>query len=86
VRGSDQACYALTLKAPSLPPVPVPLRPPHADVQLDLQGLLHRIYDAAGYEDYIYRGQPQPHLSTEDATWARQFVPGGEGQAGSGSV
>ena len=51
--------------------------PPHADAQIDLQGLLHRIYDAAGYEDCIYRGQPQPQLNAEDATWAGQFVPGG---------
>ncbi len=44
----------------ALPAVPIPLRPPHADARLDLQGLLHRIYDAAGYEYYIYRGQPHP--------------------------
>jgi hypothetical protein len=56
--------------------VPVPLRSPHADAQLDLHGLLHRIYDAAGYEDYIYRGQPHPHLNREDMAWAQQFVPG----------
>jgi hypothetical protein len=58
-----------------LPVVPIPLRPPHADAQLDLQPLLQRIYDAAGYEDYIYRGQPQPHLSAPDAAWAQPFLP-----------
>jgi hypothetical protein len=58
-----------------LPPIPIPLRPPHADVQLDLQEVLHRIYDAAGYEDDIYEGQPQPRLSPEDAAWAQPFVP-----------
>jgi Protein of unknown function (DUF4058) len=63
-----------------LPLVPIPLRPPHADAQLDLQNLLHRIYDAAGYEDYIYQGQPHPQLKAEDAAWARQFVPGGQGE------
>ena len=62
----------------SLPVVPIPLRAPHADAQLDLQQLLHRIYDAAGYEDYIYRGQPHPQLNAEDAEWARQFVPGAQ--------
>jgi hypothetical protein len=61
-----------------LPEVPIPLRPPHADARLDLQQLLHRIYDAAGYEDYIYRGPPQPRLSAEDVAWARQFVPAGQ--------
>jgi hypothetical protein len=64
----------------SLPPVRIPLRPPYADAQIDLQGLLHRIYDAAGYEDYIYRGQPQPQLNAEDAIWARPFMPGGATQ------
>jgi hypothetical protein len=58
-----------------LPTIPIPLRPPHADVQLDLQEVLHRIYDAAGYEDDIYEGQPQPRLSPEDAAWAQPSVP-----------
>jgi hypothetical protein len=58
-----------------LPIIPIPLRPPHADAQFDLQEVLHRIYDAAGYEDDIYQGQPQPRLSPEDAAWAQQFVP-----------
>jgi hypothetical protein len=60
-----------------LPAVPIPLRPPHADAHLDLQPLLHRIYDAAGYEDYLYRGQPQPQLNAEDAAWAQPFLPVG---------
>jgi hypothetical protein len=58
-----------------LPVVPIPLRPRHADAELDLQPLLDRIYDAAGYEDYLYRGQPQPQLNAEDAAWAQPFVP-----------
>jgi hypothetical protein len=57
-----------------LPVIPIPLRAPHPDAQLDLQALLHRIYDAAGYEDDIYAGTPQPHLSPDDATWAGQFI------------
>jgi hypothetical protein len=58
-----------------LPIIPIPLRPPHGDARLDLQEVLHRIYDAAGYEDYIYQGQPQPRLTQEIAAWAQQFVP-----------
>ena len=54
--------------------IPIPLRQPHDDVRLDLQEVLHRIYDAAGYEDYIYRTQPHPRLSAEDAAWATQLV------------
>jgi hypothetical protein len=58
-----------------LPVIPIPLRTPHPDAQLDLQALLHRIYDAAGYEDDIYSGEPQPRLTPEDAAWAGQFLP-----------
>jgi hypothetical protein len=38
--------------------------------------LLDRIYDAAGYEEYLYTGQPDPPLSDEDATWAGQILSG----------
>jgi hypothetical protein len=58
-----------------LPTIPIPLRAPDGNAQLDLQDLLHRIYDAARYKNYIYEGQPQPRLSSEDAAWAQQFVP-----------
>ncbi len=58
-----------------LPVIPIPLRPPHADARLDLQILLHRIYDAAGYQFYIYEGTPSPGLASEDVSWARQLLP-----------
>jgi Protein of unknown function (DUF4058) len=45
--------WPIRLREP-LPKVPIPLRDPHADASLDLQQMLHRLYDAAGYEDYIY--------------------------------
>ncbi len=71
-----EACvWPIRLREP-LPVVKIPLRAPHADAELELQPLLHRIYDAAGYEDYIYRGQPQPRLNAEDTAWAEQFLPG----------
>src|SRR5438270_712694 len=38
-----------------LPVIPVPRTPPDPDVPLDLQALLHRVYDAADYGKYIYR-------------------------------
>lgn len=58
-----------------LPVIPVPLSAPDPDVPLDLQALLHRVYDAGQYGKYIYGEIPQPPLSEEDAAWARQFVP-----------
>jgi hypothetical protein len=50
-------------------------RPPHPDARLDLQAILHRVYDAAGYRFYIYEGTPSPVLTPDDLAWSRQFVP-----------
>jgi hypothetical protein len=58
-----------------LPEIPVPLRSPDADARLDLQAIVHRLYDAAGYEDYIYEGVPDPPLAAGDLEWARPFIP-----------
>jgi hypothetical protein len=58
-----------------LPAIPVPLNEPHPSAWLDLRTALDHVYDAAGYEDYVYLGEPQPGLSAEDAEWAKQFVP-----------
>jgi hypothetical protein len=70
--------WQLRLRQP-LPTIPIPLQAAHADAELDLQRVLHRIYDAAGYEDYIYQEQPQPALSAADAIWARKFKPKADG-------
>jgi hypothetical protein len=58
-----------------LPVIPVPLRPGDADAQLDLQQLLHRIYDSAGYGYYIYDNAIEPPLSPEDAEWVKSLIP-----------
>jgi hypothetical protein len=58
-----------------LPTIPVPLRQGDPDARLDLQEVLHRVYDAAGYHYYVYDDEPVPGLSPEDAAWAGQFVP-----------
>jgi len=57
-----------------LPVVPLPLDPPDPPAAIDLQQLLHRVYDAAGYEDYVYAVAPQPALTPEDAAWAQQLL------------
>lgn len=57
-----------------LPEIPIPLLPPHPDAKLDLQAVLHRVYDAAYYRDYIYDSAPYPPLSEEDAAWARSLI------------
>jgi hypothetical protein len=58
-----------------LPVIPIPLLPADPDARIDLQEVLHDIYDASGYEDFIYAGQPDLHLSARDAAWARNLVP-----------
>ena len=58
-----------------LPEIPIPLRAPHPDARLDLQGLLDRIYDASGYAYYIYEGAPSPALAPDDDAWARALIP-----------
>lgn len=64
-----------------LPPIPVPLRAGEPPAVLDLQQVLHHIYDAAGYEVYVYDGEPEPRLTPEDAAWAQQFLPHRAGQS-----
>ena len=58
-----------------LPIIPIPLRRPDEFAQIDLQEVLDHVYDATGYEDFIYAGTPDPPLSARDATWALRFVP-----------
>jgi len=58
-----------------LPVIPIPLLVPDPDVQLDLQAVLGRTYDAADYGKYVYGETPEPPLSTDDESWARAFVP-----------
>jgi hypothetical protein len=57
-----------------LPLVPIPLRAPDPDLPLDLQGVLHRVYDAAGYEKFIYETAPVPALTSGDNEWAREIL------------
>jgi hypothetical protein len=66
--------WPFSLRNP-IPDIPVPLKPGEREPMLDLQAALHRVYDAAGYEDYIYDGEPEPPLTPEQAEWAKAFVP-----------
>ena len=58
----------------AIPPIPVPLRAPDPDVRLDLQAVLHSVYDHAAYRHRIYRGIPKPKLVGDDAPWAEAIV------------
>jgi hypothetical protein len=53
-----------------LPVIPVPLRPGETEPLIDLQTLLHQVYDAAAYHLHVYRHPLTPALSAADAEWA----------------
>jgi hypothetical protein len=57
-----------------LPSIPIPLKPGGPKVTVDLQAVLHRVYDAAGYDPAIYEGEPDPPLAPADAAWATQLL------------
>jgi hypothetical protein len=70
----DLDLWPIGLRNP-LPVVSIPLAAPDPSVLLDLQAVLHRVYDAADYGKYIYTEAPQPPLPPSDASWAQQFLP-----------
>lgn len=58
-----------------IPPFPVPLRDTEAEPVLELNGLVHDLYDRAGYDMVIdYQAQPMPPLSQADAVWAETLL------------
>lgn len=80
--------YALVSRAPerprvafwpvklreTLPTIPIPLRPDEPEPLLDLQALIHRIYDAGRYRLFIYDSAPEPPLPASDAVWVAQLL------------
>jgi hypothetical protein len=58
----------------SLPRIPIPLHLGRSDAQLDLKAVLDRVYDAAGYQHYLYRLEPNPPLSHADLRWAAAII------------
>jgi hypothetical protein len=53
-----------------LPRIPVPLAGTDADVVVDLQQLLHEVYDSACYGGHIYLSPPEVPLVGADVEWA----------------
>jgi Protein of unknown function (DUF4058) len=66
--------WPIRLRNP-LPAIPIPLTAGTPEPLVDLQAALHATYDEGGYGVYIYRGEPDPPLTAEDATWATGFIP-----------
>lgn len=57
-----------------LPAIPIPLRDSDPEATLNLQEALDRAHDAGGYGNYIYKGEPDPPLSPNDAAWAGELL------------
>ncbi len=57
-----------------LPAIRVPLRQTDADVVLDLQALITRVYRHGRYDDIDYTVPPVPPLDPDDAAWADELL------------
>ena len=69
----DADFWPIGLREP-LPVIPVPLRrASHAT--LDLESILHHVYDHGTYAEEIYDRDPDPPLDPGDLVWARQLSP-----------
>ena len=65
--------WPVRLREP-LPTVPIPLAPGDREARADLQAVLHRVYDDAGYAYGVYRRPPVPRLPPDDAAWAEALT------------
>jgi hypothetical protein len=65
--------YAFGLRQP-IPAFPIPLRPEESEPVLELQPLLHRVYDRARFNMAIsYQQPPSPKPSADDWTWLQSL-------------
>ncbi len=65
--------WPIALREP-LPMVPIPLRTDAPNIMLNLQAVLHGVYDRAGYGRRIYSETPYPRLRSEDAEWSAALI------------
>jgi len=66
------ALYVFGVREP-IPVIPIPLKRGEEEPLLDVNGLLHRLYDQAVYRLRIDYGRPPvPPLGAEDAAWAAE--------------
>lgn len=59
----------------SIPSVPIPLKSDDPELLINLQHLLHQVYDRAAYDLEIdYQQDPMPPLSDEDTQWVDSWL------------
>jgi hypothetical protein len=71
-RRPEVQLWPIQLRQP-VPVIPVPLKG-ESEANLDVQSLIHRVYDTAGYADYLYSRPIQPPLNAADAAWAASLL------------
>jgi hypothetical protein len=58
-----------------IPTIPIPLLPGDAEPNLELNEILHALYERAGYDLSIdYQQPPQPRLRKDDQLWAAAIL------------
>src|SRR5271157_223721 len=65
--------WPIGLRQP-LPTIPVPLRPANSHASLELQELLHQVYDRGTYAEEIYEQEAEPPLDPADLDWAKHVL------------
>ena len=65
--------YPMVLRH-ALPRVPIPLRHADADVGLELQPLIDRVYAAGAHDDIDYSKPIDPPLDKDAAAWADELL------------
>jgi hypothetical protein len=66
--------YGFSYKV-EIPQIPIPLLPQDAEPSLDLNRVLHMLYDKAGYDLAIdYTQPPEPRLRKQDEAWAAKII------------
>jgi len=63
------AVYPIPLRE-RLTVISIPLRPADGEVPLAVHAVLDQCYRNGGYDDIDYRGEPDPPLPADDASWA----------------
>jgi hypothetical protein len=57
-----------------LPRIPIPLDADDPDATLDLQSLVDRVYEDAGWSEELYRWKPAPPFRHATAEWVRAVL------------
>ncbi len=73
-RSNDAVLYAFPYTGP-IPPIPIPLLPGDFEPELDLNLVLHSLFERARYDLIIdYKQPPDPALRQADLAWAASIV------------